>query len=494
MVPGIAPKKGQYVVTALTGFQAASGRSRDSLKRLLESKKDAILASIRQDGEKLISMTEEELRLTKAELPGLVIEPNIMYRKSRHPFMEDFTMLAQPASAAGGARIRVCARGAGSPISGATVYVIVDRIRKNAFSSITDARGNCFISLRNANIDVDIIVLPKAGYWSRVLKSVQLHDVTEVVLDPLPLKTPEVYDWGHQFSGMEDHAGRGGEAITVGVIDTGICNTHDDVAPSGGSNCVFEANSEEWYDNDDGHGTHCAGIIAALLNNIGLKGYVPRAKMLSYRVFGPQAEGASTFDIINAIDKAVQDGCDIINMSLTQETAQTSLRVRTEQAYEKGVMCVAAVGNQAASRVGFPAAFPAVVGVSAFGRFGTYSADSIHSEAESTLRSSDESCFMAKFSNSGAQVDFCAPGVAIRSTVPGGYGAWDGTSMACPQVSALAALALATHPELRDARRDGDRVDRLLQLLRKSARPLGFGVENEGSGHLTVRCITNADE
>ncbi len=273
--------------------------------------------------------------------------------------------------------------------------------------------------------------------------------------------------------------------MKIAIIDSGIRTDHPELRPAGGRNCVVHEDESLWYEDEHGHGTHCAGIVAALGSGIGIKGYVPEAEIYSYRVVARDAVGPTTFDSIKAIELAVEDGCDILNMSFGSRTPQTLLRSRTEYAYDKGVLCVAATGNTAEA-VMYPAAFPAVTGVGAFGKFDTYPDDSLHKEKESNIHSSDGECYVAAFSNYGGDVDFCAPGVAILSTVPNGYSAWDGTSMACPQVTGIAALALAMNPDILNAPRDADRVERLLQLLKSCAHPLGFGAAYEGAGCLYV--------
>jgi len=178
-----------------------------------------------------------------------------------------------------------------------------------------------------------------------------------------------------------------------------------------------------------------------------------------------------------------------LSMSLGSPSAQSAIRNKIELAYDHGVVCVAATGNERSS-VSFPAAFPNVFGVGAFGQFGEYPVDSISVESESTVRSADGKYFVANFSNYGDQsVDFCAPGVSVLSTVPGGYASWDGTSMACPHVAGMAALAFAARPQILNAPRDASRVDEIEKVLRHAAQSMGFGGAYEGSGTLSVPAV-----
>jgi subtilisin len=481
----------QYVITAPTGFQTAStNRYRSSLKRVHGAPPVKVLASLHEDSDKLVEMSDAQLSEVKSMLPGLIIEPNILYRKFRHPILEGFEQISLPAAATTKTvTITVKDEATQNPISDVTLYLVVDQVRKIGFKGVTDGSGECRFTARSTTDRFDLLaLLPKHGYWNRSVKSVVIDDAYEVTLRPLldPAQG-EVYDWGHRFSQMTDDAASGGSGVKVAVIDTGIRRDHPDLSPSSqGRNCVFGEDPDRWYDDGDGHGSHCAGVIGALMNGHGIKGYVPKAEILAYRVFADNADGASTFDIASAIQLAVEDGCDIISMSLGSETAQAAIRTKIELAYEKGVLCIAATGNEGSS-VGYPAAFPSVIGVGAFGRIGSYPIDSLHADNESSIRSVNGEYYVANFSNFGAgTVDFCAPGVAILSTVPGGYSAWDGTSMACPQVTGIAALALASHSDILNANRDGERVERLTQLLTSQAQMLGFGSDYEGVGCLGV--------
>jgi subtilisin family serine protease len=475
-----------YVITAPTGFSTAASHFKAALRNLHDQGMRGqlkIIESLHEDGEKLVELTDDEVRALRAQSPGLVIEPNIHYKLLRtHPLTERFEEVMIPASTSKPLTIRVLDAETSAPVSGAEMIVVLDQqglVRRGT----TGTDGQLSTTVRSSTSQLhSIIVLPRANYWNRRIRDVAVTGAEIIVkLAPLPSSAEEVFDWGHAFTGLPAGGGNGGPSVKVAVIDTGIRKDHDDLNPAGGSNCVLGEDPSLWFEDEDGHGTHCAGVIAALWNGKGVKGYVPNVELFSFRVFGKDAEGARTFDIVKALDQAIAEGCDIISMSLGSPQPQTVIRTKIETAFEKGILCVAAAGNDGGP-VGFPAAFPGALAVAALGAFGTFPNDSLHKEAESGHVSADGKHFFSSFSNFGPEIDFCAPGVAIRSTVPGGYSALDGTSMACPHVAGLAALALAAHPEIRDMPRDAARTEALIQLLRECAQPLGLGADFEGVG------------
>lgn len=244
------------------------------------------------------------------------------------------------------------------------------------------------------------------------------------------------------------HITLGDPRITVAVIDTGVDCTHPDLAghcwvnedeiPNNGKDDDHNGYVDDrfgWnFVEDRGdprdvhrHGTHVAGILAATTNNgIGIAGIAGRTTIMPLVVFTPMGVG-TYYDLIRAILYAADNGAKVINMSLGATTYSKGEALAVAYAHQKGVVIVAAAGNNNFDRVFYPAAHAQVIGVAA-----TDSEDQI-----------------AWFSNYGSYISVAAPGVSIISTIPGGsYGIMCGTSMATPHVSGLAALILARNPTL----------------------------------------------
>ncbi len=230
-----------------------------------------------------------------------------------------------------------------------------------------------------------------------------------------------------------------GSGVTVAVLDSGLDATHPDLA---GLTVVsprnFVSGSAEYgtatVTDGVGHGTHVTGTIAARTNNAnGIAGIAPDVRIMPLKVLDDTGGGVFS-DLADAVDYAVAQGADIINMSLGGSLdASTAAFVQTvmDAARSAGVLVVAAAGNDGVSTPFYPAAVPSVVSVAA--------TDNAASAATRDLK--------AVYSNYGPTIDIAAPGTAITSTVPGGsYATWDGTSMASPHVAAIAALVEAGHP------------------------------------------------
>jgi thermitase len=218
----------------------------------------------------------------------------------------------------------------------------------------------------------------------------------------------------------------GSASIIVAVIDTGIDWSHPDLAPN------YVPLGYDWVNNnpdpmdDNGHGTHVAGIIAAAINNsVGIAG-LANVRIMAEKVLDKDGSGTSS-DVALGIIHAVDSGAKIINLSLGATYPSEVLYEAVRYAFEHGVLVVAAAGNSASSAKEYPAGYDEVVAVSA-----TTKSDSL-----------------ASFSNYGDWIDVAAPGVNIYSTfINDSYAYLSGTSMASPHVAGVAALIWSEFPNM----------------------------------------------
>lgn len=252
------------------------------------------------------------------------------------------------------------------------------------------------------------------------------RDVDYVEDDIILHALGQILPWGVDRIGADLAwpAGNTGQGVKVAILDSGIDATHPDLALAGGINFVGWArdgstNPADWNDNY-GHGTHVAGIVAARNNTMGVVGVAPEASLWAVKVLGNDGTGY-TSDIIQGLDWCAANGIQVASMSFGGGST-LSLHAACDQAYAKGVVLVAAAGNEAGA-VEYPAAYSSVIAVAA----------------------TDARNVRASFSNFGPQIALAAPGVEIYSTYKGGsYATMSGTSMACPHVSGAAALAWAS--------------------------------------------------
>ena len=219
----------------------------------------------------------------------------------------------------------------------------------------------------------------------------------------------------------------GDPSVLVAIIDTGVDWNHPDLVDN------YVALGYDWINNDsdpmddNGHGTHVAGIIAAMINNgIGVAG-LAQVKIMAEKALNADGYG-TTAALANAIIHATNAGAKIIVMSWGDYTDSVLLHDAIAYAYyEKGVLLVAAAGNDATSEKMYPAAYNEVIAVSA----------------------TDESDNLARFSNFGSWIELAAPGKNIFSTVwNDDYSYKSGTSMAAPFVAGVAALTWSVYPQL----------------------------------------------
>jgi subtilisin family serine protease len=218
-----------------------------------------------------------------------------------------------------------------------------------------------------------------------------------------------------------------GSGIKMAILDTGIQLDHPDLKTNikGGINII---NSQKSPADDNGHGTHVAGIIGALDNDIGVVGVAPDVQLYAVKVLNKQGSGYVS-DIISGLTWCIDNGIDVVNMSFGSSTDVKAFREAVKAAHNAGMVLVAAAGNSGPKMdtVSYPAKYVEVIAVSA-----TDSEDSI-----------------ASFSSRGSEIELAAPGVTIKSTYTGSsYKVFSGTSMAAPHVAGVAALVWADNGRL----------------------------------------------
>lgn len=229
--------------------------------------------------------------------------------------------------------------------------------------------------------------------------------------------------------------------VDIAIIDTGIDTKHPDLNVINHIRCTGTGPNKD----QNGHGTHVAGTVAALDNDIGVVGVAPGAKLWGVKVLN--AAGSGTLGcVVAGIDYVTKNAAEIevANMSLGFEGSSDTLDTAIAKSVAEGVVYVVAAGNSAKDAKTFsPANHPDVITVSAIADFNGVGGGG----AEPTCRNDVDDTF-ADFSNFGSLIELAAPGVCILSTwLDGGYNTISGTSMASPHVAGAAALYMANNSD-----------------------------------------------
>lgn len=256
--------------------------------------------------------------------------------------------------------------------------------------------------------------------------------------------------------------GNKGTGARVAVIDTGVDYNHSDLQGRYAGGWDFVNNDADPMD-DNGHGTHVAGTIAANDNGAGVVGVAPEARLYALKVLDSQGSGTFS-DVIKALEWATDQGIQVTNNSYGSDAPPTdtvnnvTAEMAFDNSYNAGMLHVAAAGNSGfftglfppGDVVGYPARFGSVIAVAA----------------------TDGGNTVAWFSSTGPAVELAAPGVNINSTLPGnGYGINTGTSMASPHVAGTAALIITSG--ISDSDGDGFVNDEVRQRLDSTADDMG---------------------
>lgn len=263
--------------------------------------------------------------------------------------------------------------------------------------------------------------------------SIQQNKHYTMAVDSVP---PAITKIKSQSSNATPYTGKN---VKVAIMDSGIDTEHRDLLVKGGF-CSLAPNCSTGvpYDDNNGHGTHVAGVIAALANDTGIVGIAPNVDLYSIKVLNELGAG-TTGSIVRGIEWAIEQDVDIINLSITSTTDDPLMKKALQAAYDKGILLVGAAGNlgsKSADTVTYPGKYDTVIAVSAVNADLTRFTQSSH----------------------GAQVEIAAPGVGIFSTYPSewdfmdgkqdGYTLQTGTSMAAPHVTGVLALLKERFPAM----------------------------------------------
>ena len=258
------------------------------------------------------------------------------------------------------------------------------------------------------------------------------------------------YEWGLNEINVQKvwNLTKNKETPIIAIVDTGVNADHLDLKDNilSGYNVIDGTSNVK---DECGHGTHIAGIAAALTNNgTGIAGVSGNTKILPIKVLDENGDGYS-LDIATGIKWAADSGARIINLSLGGVNYDNYLREAVEYASKKGCIIIAAAGNSGSRKPTYPAAFKDVVAVTAV----------------------DNNNNLCKFSNFGKYIDIAAPGLDIYSTSKdGGYEYRSGTSMACGFVSGTVALVWGEAPD--------KSAQEIKEIIKKSARKVDISEKN----------------
>jgi len=235
----------------------------------------------------------------------------------------------------------------------------------------------------------------------------------------------EVIDYGVRMVGapLEWNETKG-EGVRIGIIDTGVDTDHIELKKRIVDGVNFSGGSTDNFEDENGHGTHIAGIVAAERNGVGVVGVAPKCELYIAKAFGK--DGKTQYPAIEKSVRWLEDKkVDVINMSFSSSYTSSKYRSLIWDANKKGISIICAAGNEGElgeNTIGYPASYAETVAVSAV----------------------DINRNIAQFSSRGKAAEICAAGIDVYSTyLNGGYATLSGTSMACPIITGAVAILQA---------------------------------------------------
>lgn len=373
--------------------------------------------------------------------------------------------------------------GRGQAVEGAEVYLFGSLLPARG---VSDANGRVRLTLQgdSAASVRRLYVKPRADFWSfwqerPDICTDQLNTISLRALSDWPglnnFPQQQQLTWGQRAMRLDQLPNTyRGQGVKIAVVDSGCANSHQDLTQVTHGRDIVNKDSggNTWNIDTIAHGSHCTGVIAGLDSSTGIRGFAPDAEIHACKLF----PGGQVSQLIEALEYCIEHQIDVVNLSLGGAEPSEALEQQIIRARRAGVACIVAAGNSGGP-VQYPGSSPNVLTVAAIGRVNEFPSDSYHMQTL-TPQVDVNGFFAARFSCYGPEIAVCAPGVAITSSVPdNNFAAWDGTSMAAPHVTGLAALVLAHHPDFRGSgqMRSAERVERLFQIIKRSCQPLMLG-------------------
>ena len=253
----------------------------------------------------------------------------------------------------------------------------------------------------------------------------------------------------------------GSQEVLIAILDTGVDGGHEDLSRQieGEVNFTDSPIADDIY----GHGTHIAGIIAAEDNDIGIVGIAPGCRLLNVKVAGDRGR-CDVSDLVEGIVWAVDNGADVINISIEIKESSPDLEEAVQYAWDHGALIIAAAGNSGSQNPVYPAYYESCIAVAAVA----------------------EDNSLAPLSNRGGWIDLVAPGFQIYSTLTGdSYGYESGTSFAAAHVSGIAALLFSV---VTDTNSDGRINDEVKAIIEAGCQDIG--ITGTGKGRIDAAEIS----
>jgi thermitase len=350
---------------------------------------------------------------------------------------------------------------------------VLVKFRDRAAAAAAHARLNATVREELVQIGVSVVKLPAGMTPERAVEFyARLPEVefAEPNFLSRAIHIPNDTSWSSQYGPTKLRCEqawdiqKGDANVVIAIVDTGVDKKHNDLQAKLVAGWDFVGNDND-PDDGNGHGTHCAGIAAAVTDNaLGIAGVAIRCSVMPIRVLDNFGFGSNS-NIANGINWAADNGAKVVSLSLGGTAKSSALEQAVNYAWGKGVVVVAAAGNNGNTTKFYPAAYGNCIAVAA----------------------TDRNDARASFSTHGSWVDVAAPGVGIYSTYDGnGYRSLDGTSMACPHVAGLAGLIwshvgpYATNTSVRERiQYTGDYVGTFVTSGRVNAEN---ALKNEGGG------------